>query len=99
MAEQITKSRLRRSLTKRDKYGAELRPGNVCVWGSKAGAILCLYIGDTRGNNSTGTYGRFYTQTGIRSIAYKSVVLAYDSIGSRIVNHGATKELMRNYYG
>lgn len=99
MAEQITKSRLRRSLTKKDKYGAELRPGDVCVWGSKAGAIICIYAGGTKGNSATGRYGRFHTPIGIKSIAYKNIVVAYDSMGSRIINHDITKRLMREFYG
>ena len=95
----MEKSRLTNSLIKRDKYGAKLSPGNVCVWGSKAGAIICVYIRDTRGNSATGKYGVFHTPAGIKSIAYKNVVLAYDAMGARIVNHEITKELIRNYYG
>lgn len=99
MAEQITKSRLRRSLTKRDKYGAEISPGDVCVWGSKAGAIICVYAGNAPGGK-TGLYGSFHTPIGIKSIAYKNIVIAYDPMGSgERVSHDIAKRLLRNYYG
>ena len=91
-------SRLRESLIKRDKYGAELRPGDVCVWGSKAGAIICIYSGQAKGGR-TGRYGSFHTPVGLNSIAYKNVVAAYDSMGQRIINHDITKKLMREFYG
>ena len=91
-------SRLRESLIKRDKYGARLSAGDVCVWGSKAGAIICVYSGEAKGG-VTGKYGRFHTPVGEKSIAYRSVVAAYDSMGQRIVNHEITKKLMRKFYG
>ena len=92
-------SRLAESLKKRDKYGAVLTPGDVCVWGSKNGAIICVYVGDTRGSSSTGRYGSFHTPVGLKSIAYKNIVVAYDSMGQRIINHDITKKLMRKFYG
>lgn len=91
-------SRLQESLIKRDKYGAKLSAGDVCVWGSKAGAIICVYAGEAKGG-MTGRYGRFHTPIGEKSIAHKNVVAAYDSMGQRIVNHEITKRLMREYYG
>lgn len=98
MAEQTTKYRLAESLRKRDKYGAILRAGDVCVWGSKAGAIICVYAGEAKGG-MTGKYGRFHTPVGEKSIAYKNIVVAYDSMGKRIINHDITKRLMREFYG
>ena len=91
-------SRLQESLIKRDKYGAKLSPGDVCVWGSKAGAIICDYAGEARGG-MTGRYGSFHTPVGLKSIAYKNIVAAYDSMGKRIINHEITKKLMREFYG
>lgn len=91
-------SRLVESLKKRDKYGAVLTPGDVCVWGSKAGAIICIYAGDAPGG-MTGRYGSFHTPVGLKSIAYKNIVAAYDSMGNRIINHDITKRLMREFYG
>lgn len=91
-------SRLAESLRKKDKYGAELSPGDVCVWGSKAGAIICVYAGEAKGG-LTGKYGRFHTPIGEKSIAYKNIVVAYDSMGKRIINHDITKQLMREFYG
>ena len=98
MAEQSTKSRLVESFKKRDKYGAVLNPGDVCVWGSKHGAIICVYAGVAPGSK-TGQYGSFHTPVGLKSIAYKNIVAAYDSMGQRIMNHDITKRLMREFYG
>lgn len=98
MAEQKTESRLRESLVKRDKYGATLSKGDICVWGSKAGAIICLYAGDSPGG-MTGKYGSFHTPIGKKSIAYRNIVVAYDSMGNRVVNHEISKKLMREFYG
>ena len=91
-------SRLQESLIKRDKYCARLSAGDVCVWGSKAGAIICVYAGEARGG-VTGKYGRFHTPVGEKSIAYKNIVVAYDSLGKRVINHEVTKKLMREFYG
>lgn len=98
MAQQQTKSRLTESLRKRDKYGAVLKPGDICVWGSKAGAIICIYAGVAPGS-MTGRYGSFHTPVGLKSIAYKNIVVAYDSMGKRVINHDITKRLMREFYG
>lgn len=98
MAQQQTKSRLTESLRKRDKYGAVLKPGDICVWGSKAGAIICIYAGVAPGG-MTGRYGSFHTPVGLKSIAYKNIVVAYDSMGRRVINHDITKRLMREFYG
>lgn len=91
-------SRLAESLKKRDKYGAVLSPGDVCVWGSKYGAIICIYAGTAPGG-TTGRYGSFHTPVGLKSIAYKNIVVAYDSMGKRVVNHDISKRLMREFYG
>lgn len=91
-------SKLQESLRKRDKYGAVLKPGDICVWGSKAGAIICVYAGEAKGG-MTGRYGSFHTPVGLKSIAYKNIVVAYDSMGQRIINHDITKRLMREFYG
>ena len=98
MAQQQTQSRLTESLRKRDMYGAVIKVGDVCVWGSKAGAIICVYAGEAKGG-MTGRYGSFHTPVGLKSIAYKNIVVAYDSLGQRIINHEITKKLMREYYG
>lgn len=98
MAQSQTKYRLTESLRKRDKYGAVLKPGDICVWGSKAGAIICIYAGTAPGGR-TGRYGAFHTPVGLKSIAYKNIVVAYDSMGKRVINHDITKRLMREFYG
>lgn len=95
----MTESRLTKSLRKRDKYGAILHPGDVCVWGSKAGAIICVYAGIAPGGK-TGRYGEFHTPIGKKSIAYKNIVIAYDPMGSgERVSHDISKRLLREYYG
>ena len=92
-------SRLSESLIKRDKYGARLSAGDVCVWGSKAGAILCVYAGEAKGG-TTGRYGSFHTPVGKKSIAYSSVVAAYDPMGSgERISHDIAKKLLREFYG
>lgn len=91
-------NKLQESFKKRDKYGAILHPGDVCVWGSKAGAIICVYAGTAPGS-ATGRYGSFHTPVGLKSIAYKNIVVAYDSMGKRVINHDITKRLMREFYG
>lgn len=99
MAEQQTESRLTQSLRKRDKYGAILTAGDVCVWGSKAGAIICVYAGNAPGG-MTGKYGSFHTPVGKKSIAYKNIVIAYDPMGSgERVSHDISKRLLREFYG
>lgn len=99
MVEQVGKSRLRESLTKRDKFGAELHMGDVCVWCSHNGGVLCVYISGTKGNNATGRYGRFMTEDGVKSISYKNVILAYDCMGKRVYQHSIVKDMMRRVYG
>lgn len=100
MTEKTTKSRLAYSLEKKDKYGAIIHPGDVCVWGSRYGAIICVYVGGTKGNNATGKYGRFHTPVGIKSIAYKNIVIAYDPMGTgERVSHDISKRLLREFYG
>ena len=99
MAEQQTKSRLAESLIKRDKYGAVLKQGDVCVWYSKSGGILCVYAGKAPGGK-TGRYGLFHTPVGKKSIAYSSVIAAYDPIGSgERISHDIAKKLLREFYG
>ena len=99
MSKVLSKSRLRQSLTKRDKYGAIISPGDVCVWGSKAGAIICVYAGNSPGGR-TGQYGSFHTPIGIKSIAYRNIVIAYDPMGTgERVSHDIAKQLLRSYYG
>lgn len=91
-------SKLKQSFIKRDKYGAELHPGDTCVWCSKHGGILCIYVRPAKGGK-TGKYGEFHTPIGLKTVALNNVVVAYDPLGRRVVNHEITKQLMRNYYG
>lgn len=95
----MTEHRLIESFRKKDKYGAELSPGDVCVWCSKSGGILCVYAGKAPGGK-TGRYGLFHTPVGKKSIAYSSVVAAYDPMGSgERISHDIAKKLLREFYG
>ena len=99
MAESITVSKLTDSFKKRDKYGAILHPGDVCVWNSKSGGIICVYVGNSPGGK-TGEFGRFHTPIGTKSIAYKNVIVAYDPLGSgERITHDISKKLLREFYG
>lgn len=98
MDEQLVINRLSDSLIRRDRFGAEISRGDVCVWNSHDGLTLCVYLGDSK-TGKTNKYGRFSTPAGNRSISYNNVVLAYDSMGKRVVNHDITKTLMRSLYG
>lgn len=93
----MSESRLRASLRKRDKYGEELFEGDVCVWTSKSGSILCVYAG-VAPHSKTGQVGTFFTGIGKKSIPYKSIVLMYDPMGRKI-RHDEAKRLLREYYG
>ena len=85
------------SFKKKDKYGAELFPGDVCVWTSKAGGILCIYVSESP-HGKTGKVGLFHTGVGKKSIPYNSVVLMYDPLGRKIA-HDEAKKLLRIFYG
>lgn len=98
MAEQTTKYRLAESLRKRDKYGAEIKPGDVCIWSSKGGLVPVIYIEKTRGNGNTGKFGRFYTPEGKHSLMYSSVIFAFDPLGKRKNNSKSIKQLIRKFY-
>lgn len=92
-------SKLLESFKRKDKYGQEIMPGDVCVWGGRKGAVICVYIGDTRGHCASGRYGRFITDSGKRSLSYGTIVFAYDPMGKRKNNSETIKRLLREYYG
>lgn len=94
----IEDSRLSRSIHKRDKYDAIISPGDVCILSTNSDIILGIYVRPSPGGR-TGQYGLFYTIDGKTSVKYKNVVVAYDSMGIRVINHDITKQLMRRYYG
>lgn len=97
MAKQLTSNRLKESFRKKDKYGEELFEGDVCVWTSKVGSILCVYAG-VAPYGKTGQVGLFHTGIGKKSIPYKSIVLMYDPMGRKI-RHDEAKRLVREFYG
>ena len=84
--------------SKYDMLGAEIRPGDICVVYTKQGIKPVIYIGGTRGNASTGKFGRFYTPEGKSSIRYSSVIFAFDPLGERRNNSETISKLLRKYY-
>lgn len=102
-------TRLRESLTKRDKYGQELTPGCVCVrvrknpWPRtnnepRQNLEFCIYKGATRGNKATGQYGRFITAKGEVSIRHDGVVFVFEPSSERRAKTEEITKLVRSYY-
>jgi len=87
---------------KYDKYNQEVKPGDVCVRLVKTkherAIEICVYKGDTRGNNATGKYGRFITPTGTRSIKYSSVIFVFDPMGTRKSDAEEVRILTKQFY-
>ena len=95
----FTGSTLGKSMARLDKYGLEIKPGNVCVYSNNTGLSLCVYARDAKYGH-TGRYGRFYTTDGIKTLLYGNVVVAYDPINTtRRIIHEDVKKLIKEYYG
>lgn len=102
-------NKLRESLIKRDKYGQELTPGCVCIrvrkskWPNtddkpRQQLEFCVYKGVTRGNKSTGKFGRFITTKGEVSIRHDSVVFVFEPSSERRAKTEEITNLIRSYY-
>jgi len=89
---------MRLDFRKYDAIGAELKPGDVCVWYSKRGLVPVVYRGETRGNGNTGKFGRFYTPQGKCSVRYTSVIFAFDPLSDRKNDSEAINKLVRKFY-
>jgi hypothetical protein len=87
---------------KYDKYGQVLRPGNVCVRlvkdNLKSSIGFCIYKEEVRGSKSKGTYGRFITPEGVRSIKYSNVIFVFDTISETRSKSNTVRELTKQYY-
>lgn len=81
---------------KKDKYGQDINPGDVCVWDGR----LCVYRKHSWGAKgiSKGEYGKFITPEGIRTVKYTSVIFAFDPMGKRRNQSTTVKELCREFY-
>lgn len=92
----------RLDFTKRDSTGEAIKPGDMCLYtrrqGSERIVEFCIYIGDTKGNGSTGNYGQFKTTTGKRSLKYSNIIFAFDPLGERRNQSEQVKEIIRKYY-
>lgn len=84
------------NLKRYDKYGQEMRPGDVCARSNRDKVELVLYKGDAYGK--TGDYGRFITPQGVVSLKFTSVALAFDPMGKRRTQADEVKALVRQYY-
>lgn len=78
-----------------DKYLQEIFPGDVCVYN---GEIVVYKKESWGGEGSKGEFGKFITESGIRSFKYKNVVFAFDPMGKRNNKSKTTKELCREFY-
>lgn len=84
---------------KRDKYGQELRPGDVCIRSIDDKPQFVVYKKEVfGGKGSKGEFGRFITEDGLRTIKFTSVVFAYDPMGERVVKHKKIDGLVRSFY-
>lgn len=87
---------------KYDKYGQKLRPGNVCVRIVKIGhdrsIEFCIYKEDVSGSKSKGTFGRFITPKGLRSLKYQGVIFVFDPISSDVATTPEVRTMVREYY-
>lgn len=87
------------SFKKYDAYGQELIPGDVCVRSVNDKVELIVYKGASKGGNqSKGTFGRFLTSKGTRSIKFSSVVSVFDPMGTRRSKPPEIDVLVRQYY-
>lgn len=93
-----TRSVLVLDFRKYDKLGAEIKPGDVCAYSRNNMIEFVIYIGSTKGNSSTGQFGKFYTANGKVSLKHSSVIFVFDPNGSRRNNSKAVNLLVRKFY-
>ena len=86
------------SFRKYDKLGAEIKPGDICAYSRNKIIELVIYIGETRGNASTGKFGQFYTTKGKVSLKHTSVVFMFDPLTKRRNNSEDISKLVRKFY-
>ena len=86
------------NFNKHDAYGQVLKPGDVCVRSTRSRLEFCVYKGESRGNNSKGTFGRFITDSGITSLKFTSVIFVFDGTSSEGRRSKEAIPLIRRYY-
>jgi hypothetical protein len=80
---------------KRDKYGQEIRPGDVCVYN---GAFVVYKKPSWGGPISKGLYGQFVTESGSSSIKFTSVLFAFDPLSDRRSKAPLVKAVTKGFY-
>lgn len=94
--------KIRLDFNKYDKYGQVIHPGNVCVRLIKEQYTrtieFCVYKEDVRGSKSKGTYGRFITDKGVRSIKYSNVIFVFDKWSKRVADIPEITKMIQEYY-
>lgn len=84
---------------KLDKYGQELRPGDVCARSINDKVELVVYRGEVWGaKGSKGDFGRFISSDGSRTLKYTSVVFVFDPLSERRARTSEIVSLTRKYY-
>ncbi len=93
---------IRLDFNKYDKYNQKLNPGNVCVRLVKdkftTNIEFCIYKEEVRVSKSKGTYGRFITPQGVRSIKYSNVIYVFDAISEGRSRAEEVKAITKQYY-
>lgn len=84
------------SFKRKDVYGQEIRPGDVCARADGHRVELIVYKGDAHGY--TGNYGRFITNKGVVSIKYTSVAFAFDPMANRRAKSEQLSNLLKAFY-
>lgn len=81
--------------TKKDKYGQEIKPGDICVYDGK---FVVYKKPSWGGPESKGLYGKFIDDTGETSVRYTSVIFAFDPLGKRRNQSIEVRRLTRGFY-
>ena len=93
---------IRLDFSKYDKYGQKLTPGSVCVRlvkdNYKSTVEFCIYEREVTGSKSKGTFGRFITPTGTRSLKYTSVIYVFDTMNETRAKTPEIVEMTKQYY-
>lgn len=79
-----------------DKYGQQLRPGDICARSSRDKVELVIYKGDAHGK--TAKYGRFISPQGVVSLKFTSVAFAFDPMGNRRAKSEQLSSLLKIFY-
>ncbi len=84
---------------KRDRYGTQLTPGDICVRAKDDKVEYIVYQKEVfGGKGSKGEFGRFRTSKGPVTIKYTSVVYVCDPMGERKYIPEEILDLTRSFY-